>query len=94
MNVVKIMEEYGFTSISTGGGCKAYSKDIKCRGKAAYILVVNDGGLDLPKSLKETVYAGIYDFDTGDPIVEAEPFDNLKGYLDTLNELESDKFRQ
>jgi hypothetical protein len=91
MSIVKIMEEYGFASISTGGGCRAYSKDIICRGKAAYILVVNDGGLDLPESLEEVVYAGIYDFDTGDPIVEAEPFDTLKGYLDTLNESESDK---
>ena len=50
----------------------------KNKGKAAYVIVVNDGGLDLPESLEERIYMGIYESDTGDPIVEAEPYDTLK----------------
>ena len=92
MSVAKIMGEYGFVSISTGGGCRAYSKDIIYNGKKAYIVVVNDGGLNLPESLEEKVYAGIYDLDTGNPIIEAELFATLKDYLEILTTLQSDKF--
>lgn len=91
MGVEKIMGEYGFYSITTGGECRAYSKDMSYKGKAAYVIVVNDGGLDLPETLEEKIYMGIYDLETGDPIVEAEPYETLKGYLDSLNEIEPNK---
>ena len=84
MDIEKLMNEHGFGASSSGGGCEWYTKEIVYKGKAAFVAITDNGGLDLPQSLDEPVYVGIYDLDTGDPIEEAELHDSLKSYLDSM----------
>ncbi len=84
MSIEKIMAKYGFAASLSGGGCEWYTKEITYEGRNAFVAITDDGGLDLPQSLEEPVYVGIYDADSGDEIVEAKLSKSLKDYLDTL----------
>jgi len=85
MDIVNIMREHGFGASSSGGGCEWYTKETVYKGKSAFIAITDNGGLDLPQSLDEPVYVGIYDLDTGDLIEEAKLHDSLKSYLDSIS---------
>ena len=84
MGINSIMESLGFSASSSGGNCEWYTKPIKYNGKDAFIAITDDGGLDLPESLDEPVYVGIYDIDSGDVIGEVKLVESLKKYLENL----------
>ena len=84
MNINKIMEKHGFSAGLSGGGCEWYTKEIRFQGSDVFVAITDDGGLDLPESLEEPVYVGLYDLESGDEIVEAELHKTLEGYLDSI----------
>ncbi len=57
MNFESKLKESDFFEISTGGGCRAYRRDLE---NDWYIILTNDGGLDLPESFDEKITVGHY----------------------------------
>jgi hypothetical protein len=89
MDINHLMKKNGFAAGSSGGGCEWYTKQIAYKGKQAYIAVTDDGGLDLPQSLNDPVYVGIYDMEDGDMLKEAKLYPSLKDYLNSLRKSET-----
>lgn len=78
------MEDYGFSISSSCSGFEWYKKDIKHKGRDAFITVTNNEGLGLPESLKDPILVEIYDLDSGNEIEKSQSFDSLKAFLGTI----------
>lgn len=84
MEINKLMEDYGFSISSSCSGFEWYKKDIKHKGRDAFITVTNNEGLGLPESLKDPILVEIYDLDSGNEIEKSQSFDSLKAFLGTI----------
>ena len=84
MGIIAIMENHGFSASHSKVGSEWYTKQIKYKGKDAFIAITDDGGLGLPESLDEPVYVGKYDLGSGKQIKHADLVKSLKSYLETL----------
>ena len=84
MTLNQEMEKHGFGASSSGGGCQWYTKEIKYKGKDAFVAITDDGGLELPESLDVPVMVGIYDLDSGALVEEVQRFGSLRSYLASI----------
>ena len=83
MEIERLMEDYGFSVSSSCSGFEWYKKDIKHKGKDAFITITGNEGLGLPESLQDPILVEIYDLDSGNEIEKSQSFDSLKAFLDT-----------
>jgi hypothetical protein len=83
MSIEEIMEKEGFAASGSGGGCEWYTRPTTHKGKEAFIAITDNGGLDLPKTVEDSIMVGLYDVETGALFEDVKEYDSLKAYLDS-----------
>ena len=77
-HVQKVMAEYGFTAVQTGGGCMAYRKD---NADGSYFMITDESGCGLPEDVNGMMLVGFYKDVDDEGSVDEVSFYDFEGHF-------------